>query len=206
MKKYWEEKLKSEFKTLTDNWEKTSIDWKSDTEDIENIYRLRVPLNMVAFICRRLMEQTYLANSESSKYQNEYKSIKVRILQNGNICDPSFYKNIDLMQYPDSFKNKVESRIGLYEACNYIIHEQGSSYADDMISYDKTGNKTKKKIDEASIFYCVETHNLRVRFNKPNKISWFIKWSSEKDGQVMIDVKSIMIAFTQFIKMYSDKK
>jgi len=203
MQKYWEEKLKSEFKILTNTWNIILTNWKSDTEDIENIYRLRIQLNITAFICRKLMEQTYLANKEDHKYKNEYKSIKVRILKNGNICTPSFYKNIDLMQYPDSFKNKAESFVDLYEACNYIIHERGSSYADDMIFYNKDGDKAKKKIEETSIFYCVETHNLRLRFNKPAKISWFVQWSSENKGEVMIDIKSIMIAFFKFIEVYS---
>lgn len=147
------------------------------------------------------MEQNYLASRENKNYQNIYKKIGVRILKE-NSTERPFYKNTEQMQYSDTFKNKIEVQVEFYEVCNYIIHESGSSYADDMVSYNEEGNQSIKSSDETSFFYHVETHNLRKRFNHPIIISWFVQWSDEKSGDVLIDIESLIKAFEKFIELY----
>lgn len=201
MKNYWKQKLISENEELKNIWGMLIHGWKKEGEDRENLYRFRVPLNIMAFLCRRMMERTYIAHKENKKFPNKYKELEVRILK-GGCARQSFYKNIESMQYSDTFRNKIEIYEEFYEICNYIIHENGSVCVDDLVSYDGKGDRLMKLIEDASFYYQVGTHNLRKRFNCSQSISWFIQWSDEKPGEVFIDIKSLMRAFEKFIKLY----
>lgn len=201
MRKYISQKLTFEFNELKSIWDILVRDWKQKGEDYENLFRFRIPLRSVAFICRSLMESDYIASRERNN-ESPYQELRVRILRDKNNGE-TFYKNIELMQYSDTFRNRGEMSESLYEVCNYIIHELGSSYADDMVSYKKNGLQKIKSVEDVTFYYCVYTHNLRKRFNKGKQISYFVQYADENNGEVLIDINSLLQSFENFITEYN---
>ena len=202
MKNYWLEKMRSEYSDLVLLWKEVSENWKQSGEDLEKIYQIRVPLSVLAFICRKMMEPSYIAWNENKKCKNRYRGIRVMLLKEGD-NRASFDKELDGMQYPDDFEGMIKSEADLYEVCNYLIHESESAYVDDMYLYTDKGNCEVKKRDEVSIYYKLRTQHLRRRASAPEKISYFVEYSDEKTGFVLIDIKSIIEAFEKFINIKS---
>ena len=194
-------KLCSEYGEFVTLWQKMKNEWNTQKEDYENLYRLRIPMTAVVFWCRYMMEGSYL-QSKHFKQKNKYDEIKVKTLRDKNNSE-TFYKNVDQMGYPDTFRGRGEDFQSLYEVCNYLIHERESSYTDDMITY-QNGSKQRKCQEETSFYYCVGTEHLRKRFNKGKEISYNVHYSNENDGIVFIDIDSFMHVVGLFLERYEN--
>lgn len=192
-------KVKSEFDEIKRIWYPLMRNWKTENEDYEDLYRVRIPLAGIAFWCRYAMKDEYLYSSQT-KSKNSYSNIKVRILIDKNNGE-TFYKNVNSMEYSDSFQKMGESFEELNEICNFIIHESESVFADDMISYH--GDKRiRKTVSETSFYYCVQTFHLRKRLNKNKTISYSTRLSDENSGEVFIDIDCFLRAVEDFIQKY----